>query len=94
MKYLAQCQAHHILNSIINMLTGGSLLLFSALSVKCLVLFFFFIHLCSFQLTWLTAWAVNFLNCFISQRQNTVAGNSFSFDSAISPTLAFSLHKI
>lgn len=41
MKYLAQCQAHHILNSIINMLTGGSLLLFSALSVKCLVLFFF-----------------------------------------------------
>lgn len=42
MKSVAQCQAHHILNSIINMLTGGSLLLFHALSVKYLMLFNFF----------------------------------------------------
>jgi len=49
MKSLAQSQAHHILTSIINTLTGGSLLLFSV-SVKCLILFFF-IHFCSFPLT-------------------------------------------
>lgn len=94
MKSVAQCQAHHILNSIINMLTGGSLLLFSALSVEYLIFFFFFIHLCSFQLIWLRALADNFLNCFISQTQNTVVWNSFGFGSEAALSLAFSMHKI
>lgn len=93
MKSVAQCQAHHILNSIINMLTGGSLLLFSALSVEYLI-FFFFIHLCSFQLIWLRALADNFLNCFILQTQNTVVWNSFGFGSEAALSLAFSMHKI
>lgn len=49
MKSLAQNQAHHVLNSISNMLIGGSLLLLSVLSVKCLI--FFFYSPCNFQLT-------------------------------------------
>lgn len=40
-KSLALSQAHHILNSIISMFTGGNLLFFSALKVKCLILFLF-----------------------------------------------------
>lgn len=40
-KSLALSQAHHILNSIISMFTGGNLLFFSALNVKCLILFLF-----------------------------------------------------
>lgn len=40
-KSLAPSQTHHILNSIISMFTGGNLLFFSALNVKCLILFLF-----------------------------------------------------
>lgn len=77
------------------MLTGGSLLLFSTLSVKSHTFFFLIIiHLCSFQLTAQAVNQVKSLNCFISQRENTVAGNSLILGSAALPTSTFSLHKI
>lgn len=54
-KSLALSQAHHILNSIVNMLTGGNLLLFSALGVKCLTLLY--------SIFYLTVNLINSLGC-------------------------------